>query len=82
MASTCYAQIPNGNTLIKIHNINLLSDTNTINNPAIGNLVFAVDKETTYIYNGTGWVVWYKKVLYIDSLLQLIATSPQVTCCP
>lgn len=80
LASVCSAQIPNEDLLIKIHNINSLNDTNTINNPAIGSLVFVVNNETTYIHNGTNWVTWYKEILYLDSLLQIISNIP-TDCC-
>lgn len=55
-----YAQTPNQESLIGIHNISTLGDTSSINNPYQGSLIYVADIKTNYQYDGTKWELWYK----------------------
>ena len=72
----------NENSLINIHSINSLSDTASINNPQSGVLVYANSNQTTYQFNGNGWVEWYKfSTNNLASLINLTNNLGSNTCC-
>jgi hypothetical protein len=46
----------NSQSLIKIHNVNNITDMNAISNPSAGHLVYVIANSTMYQYNRTSWI--------------------------
>ena len=46
----------NSQSLIKIYNVNNITDMNAISNPSAGHLVYVIANSTMYQYNGTSWI--------------------------
>lgn len=82
IAKFSFGQTPNGASLVTVHSINNLSDTASIINPETGSLIYVVNDETSYQYNGVRWSVWYKmNVTNISQLVTLVNNFTIDVCC-